>query len=203
MTRRSLLNLLSKQEQQLPQVWGWYEFQRTLVGEEKRRVRDALAGGSSPLPSRYFGKTPEELEDDFTYQASELAQLTMLGMLACTEAALRIDFIERVAKKRKDQVSRRFRETYRKRGIEKVRLEEDILDTWGKHGASDFVRSSVAEFKGALNLRHWLAHGRYWKPKLGRAAGYAPGGVFDICLGLLQTVGWMPADVPRSPFSEA
>ena len=40
------------------------------------------------------------------------------------------------------------------------------------------INSAVLEFKGVLNLRHWLAHGRYWKPKLGRVAGYDAVNVF-------------------------
>lgn len=115
-------------------------------------------------------------------------------MLVCTEAALRVDFIQRVMKREKDEVSRKFRNVFRRRGIEKIRLEEDILEIWKDH--FEEIKSSIAEFKGALNLRHWLAHGRYWKPKLGRVAGYDPVDVFDICKNLLQDVQLMPPDNP-------
>ncbi len=108
MTRRGLANLLSNEEQSLSEVWRWYEFQRILVGEEKSRVLVALSSGLDLSLSRYVGKTPDELEEDFTYQIVELGWLTMLGMLACTEATLRVDFIERVSSKKKDKASRRF-----------------------------------------------------------------------------------------------
>jgi hypothetical protein len=26
----------------------------------------------------------------------------------------------------------------------------------------------IGELRGAFKFRHWLAHGRYWKPKFGR-----------------------------------
>ena len=194
MTPRALANLLSNKEQSLLEVWGWYEFQRALLGEEKSRVLAALAGSLVHSLARYVGKTRDELDADFAYQLAELGQLTMLALLACTEAALRVDFIERVANKKKDEVSRRFREIYKEQGIEKIRLEEDILDTWKDQGSAAGIKPAVGEFKGALPLRHWLAHGRYWKPKLGRAAGYDPVDVFDICKGLLQTTELMPAD---------
>jgi hypothetical protein len=194
MTRRGLSSLLSGEEQSLAEVWNWYEYQRALIGEEKSRVFAALSSASAlPVP-RYVGKTPKELEEGFAYQVAELGRLTVLGMLACTEALLRVDFIERVSNKKKDDVSRKFRKTYQRRGIEKIRLEEDILDTWREHGPRAGTKSAVAEFKGALNLRHWLAHGRYWKPKLGRAGGYDPVSVFDICKQLQQTVELMPPD---------
>jgi hypothetical protein len=185
MRQHPLLNILSGEQQSLQTVWQWYEFQRALVGEEKSRVLDVPAGSVSLALSRYVGKTREELEEEFGYQTTELAQVTMLGMLASTEAALRLDLAERVSNKRNDKVSRRFRDIYQERG-RKFRLEEDILDVWKKHGDAG-IKEAVQEFKGATKLRHWLAHGRYWKPKLGRA-GYDPVDVFDICGGLLQAI---------------
>ena len=198
MTRGALSNLLSNEEQNLLDVWSWYEFQRALIGEEKSRVLAGLSSGLGLPMARYVGKTREELDGDFAYQLAELGQLTMLGMLACTEAALRVDFIERVANKKKDDVSRRFWEIYKGQGIEKIRLEEDILDTCRDLGLAPGIKPAVAEFKGALHLRNWLAHGRYWKPKLGHAAEYDAVDVFDICKTLLQAVDSMPAD-PAGP----
>lgn len=194
MTRRSLLNILSAKEQSLGDVWNWYEFQRSLIGEEKARVAASMASYEGLSTSRYVGKTREELDADFAYQAAELGQVTMLGMLACAEAALRVDFIEKVSNKRKDPVSRGFWNVYHAQGMEKIRLDEDILDTWRDRGGESRIKRAVAEFKGALGLRHWLAHGRYWKPKLGRANGYDAVDVFDICAELLQSTGLMPAD---------
>lgn len=197
MNRRSLANLVSAEETDLSQAWDWYEFQRALIGEERSRVLEALARGGNVGMSRHVGKTRDELDGDFAFQIDELDQLAMLGMLASTEAAMRIDFIERVSFKKKDDVSRKFRDAYkrRKRRIERIRLEEEILDGWKSQGDVRIGRA-VAEFKGALNLRHWLAHGRYWRPKLGRAAGYDPADVFDICKELLQAVGLLPPDTP-------
>jgi hypothetical protein len=172
-TRPSLSEILSGEQQSLQEVWDWHEFQRALIGEEKSRVLDAPPGGVGLALSRYVGKTREEVERDFAYQVAELAQVAMLGMLASTEAALRVDFIERVWNKNKDPVSRRFLVVNRGRWWNRfpdIRLEEDILDTWRDHGPNPATRHVLSEFKGALKLRHWLAHGRYWKPDLGRAS---------------------------------
>ena len=57
MTRRALANLLSNQEQTLEEVWGWYEFQRALIGEEKSRVLTAMSNRLPLLTGRYLGKT--------------------------------------------------------------------------------------------------------------------------------------------------
>jgi hypothetical protein len=190
MTRRSLSLTPSSQRPSLSRVWEWYEFQRSLIREEKSRLFGALARGESPSESRYLGKEREELDAEFAFQAAELGALSTLGILACTEAALQVDFKERVSAKRKDGLSRRFRRASKKRGS-RIRLEEDILDVW-RENSDTRIKRAVQGFKGALNLRHWLAHGRYWEPKLGRAARYDTAVVFEICGELLLAVGLTP-----------
>ena len=189
MKRRSLSNLFSNEEQDLDKIWEWYELQRALIGEEKVRVLEAFARTDGIMVARYIGKTEEELEVYFSYHITELKYMTMLGMLASTKAALRIDFIVRVKNRNKDEVSRKFRRTFKNRGINRIRLEEDILDIWKEHATNPGVNIAIADFKGALNLRNWLAHGRYWRPKIGRADGYIPADVFDICRDLLMATG--------------
>lgn len=49
--------------------------------------------------------------------------------------------------------------------------------------------SEVADFfhehrKAVMALRNWLAHGRFWNPKLGREFGV--GDVFDVCRMVLK-----------------
>jgi hypothetical protein len=46
--------------------------------------------------------------------------------------------------------------------------------------------SAISAFRGVLRMRHWLAHGRHWHPKLGR--GYGPSDVFDISRALIEAV---------------
>ena len=91
-------------------------------------------------------------------------------MLACTEAMLRVDFIVRVGNKKRDELSRRFRSVSKERES-KIRLGEDILDGWRRCSEGVRVKNAVQEFKGVLNLRDWLAHGRYWKPRLAELMG--------------------------------
>jgi hypothetical protein len=186
MTPGSLLNTVIGDEPSVDDVWLWYEFQRAIVGEEKSRVLTTLVAGTGLTESRYVGKTREELERDFSFQVEELKSAVGLLMLASAEAAMRVDFIERVGQRKKDAVSRRFREI-QKRRKEKIRLEEDILETWVEKTTEAEVKAAVSEFKSLLNYRNWLAHGRYWKAKLGRQSGYDPVDVFDGCKQLLKT----------------
>jgi hypothetical protein len=170
-------------------VWLWFEFQIALIGEERGRVLRTFPPGSDIVveadrqhESRFIGLTRREVEDFFDAQRGQLELLTMFELLATTEAILRIEFKARVTARKKDGLSRRFREIHKALG-DKIRLDEDILVAMKEEGTSANV---VAAFRGTLRLRHWLAHGRHWHPKLGR--GYAPGDVFDIARALIDSI---------------
>ncbi len=139
---------------------------------------------ASPQPGAvFFGMTSDEVDDFFR----RLDQLAMFDLLSTTEAHLRADFQNRVQKKRKDALSREFRDAAKQRRG-KVRLDEDILDSWKKHHPKH--KACICEFKAALKLRHWLAHGRHWVPKLGRS--YTKWVVRDICDTLAKALPPLP-----------
>jgi hypothetical protein len=126
----------------------------------------------------------EELDEFFVEQRRRLDMIVMFELLATTEGVLRIDFQERVDRPEKDPVSRRFGELAKKHG-HKIQLDGHILETW--KDLEPRTRNAVGSFKGALRLRHWLAHGRHWTPKLGRS--YTPNDIFDVATELLNAVG--------------
>ena len=123
--------------------------------------------------------TIEEINEFF----NELDYLTMLDLLAATEAVIRVDFLHRVYNRKKDDLSRQFRQIYQQKG-NMVSLDPDILDIWKEFDPA--AKRKVSDFKSALNLRHWLAHGRYWTPKLGK--DYSPNDVYDIAYNLLEDI---------------
>ena len=167
----------------------WFEFQLSLVREELARVLRAFSRGGDIVAaaprareSQFIGLTRGEVEEFFDAQRGHLELLTMFDLLATTGAILRREFKDRVAARRKDGLSRRFREIHKASG-DKLRLDEDILAAMQGEGVAPNV---IAAFRGALKLRHWLAHGRHWHPKLGRV--YAPGDVFDIARALIESI---------------
>jgi len=167
-------------------VWTWFEFQTALIGESRAKVLRMVTPGSNiraeaprTHESQFIGFTRREVEEFFDAQRGRLELLTMLDLLATAEAILRVDFKFRIATRKKDGLSRRFREIHQRRR-DKVRLDEDILGAFKNEGIP------VNDFRGALKLRHWLAHGRYWHPRLGR--GYLPSDVFDISQALIDSI---------------
>ena len=117
----------------------------------------------------FVGYTFDELESELNSRLEELNKATAFTVLAAIEAHLRVDFLQRVYNKDKDDLSRKFRALHNEKGS-RVSLSEDILELWKDHVAK---KSVVQDIRAALNFRHWLAHGRYWVAKLGRRYDFA------------------------------
>ncbi len=168
-------------------VWEYYETMRAAIVQSAETAKQSLLEGTDRRDPRLFGMNLTELDAYFENLFDEADQQACLFLIASAEATIRVDFHERVNEKRKDHVSRVFRDICNsRRGHDKtkVRLEEDILDTW----ASEITRAktAVGTFKGALKFRHWLAHGRWWVPKLGRK--YDPSGIVQIVMDLFGVI---------------
>jgi hypothetical protein len=171
-------------------VWRWFEFQRDLNAKELNySLKSLVAPTGDPPPVHIFqsGTTPAEVRDFFAGQNERLELMVMLEIVVATEGILRVNFLQRT--KRKDDLSRGFRAVYKqarqearlRSGRLKIRLDKDILEAIAGGGIN------VSEFRGALKLRNWLAHGRCWTPKLGH--NYTPEEVFDICSDLTRSLG--------------
>lgn len=175
-------------EPDIDKVWAWYEYQIALIGESHASVLQLINPGSNiatpvlPHETRFIGFTRSEVDEFFERQREHLEILTMFQILATTEAILRIEVKTRVATRKKDPLSRKLRELDNTKD-DRMRLDEDILVAMKDAGVS---ANAIAAFRGALKLRHWLAHGRHWHPKLGR--GYAPSDVFDISRKLIDSI---------------
>jgi hypothetical protein len=172
----------AERTQDLGEVLRWYELQLLLLKEEDRRLPHLLS--DDLIPERYRDQSIEELRQQFASARKHLRYAAMLHLLTTTEALLRLGFEDLSRRKTKPAIFRRFRQIERDRR-EKIRLEEDILDTWIE--VYPETARSIREFKRVLPLRDWLAHGRYWNPKIGRAV-YEPPDVFDVASEMLDTM---------------
>jgi len=166
--------------QDLDEVFGWYELQLLLLNEVDRQLPQLLSGDF--IPEIYRDESLGELRKQFASARKHLRYAAMLHLLTTAEALLRLKFEHLSKRKTKPAIFRQFRKIGRERG-EKIRLEEDILDTWIE--VYPETARSIREFKGVVPLRDWLAHGRYWNPKIGRPK-YEVGDVFDIASEMLH-----------------
>jgi hypothetical protein len=85
------------------------------------------------------------------------------------EGMFKVDYLNRCYGKKKDELSRELRALYNKYEDD-VSFDEDILRAWKQHVHG--LGALISEIRGAFKFRHWLAHGRYWNPKLGMNYDY-------------------------------
>ena len=131
-------------------VWEYYETMRAAIVQFAGMARQTLAKGADLQDPRLFGMDLAELEAYFESLLDEADKQACLFLITSAEATIRVDFLERVYERRKDRVSRALRDVYKSRCEHnkiRVRLDEDILDTWASEVAK--ARTAVETFKGA------------------------------------------------------
>ncbi len=164
-------------------IWEWYEISEKSIIEYKTSVIDSVLGNEA-LPEYFIGMSIDEINEFFEDHINELNHLVSFSLLSSAEATFKVEYLQRVYNKDKDTISRTFRKLYKLKGVS-VSLEDDLLSVWSDHfsGAS-YVSRAIGDLKGAFNFRNWLAHGRFWTPKLGRK--YDAFTVFTIAQGILS-----------------
>lgn len=113
----------------------------------------------------FVGLSESELLEQCNKVLQENELALSLVLLSALEANFRVDYISRVERKLKDDLSRHFRELHKNHG-NRVSLEDDILKGWKSYANTH--QKLIGEIRSAFKYRHWLAHGRYWQPKLGQ-----------------------------------
>ncbi len=121
------------------------------------------------LPPRLMEESPSKLNAELEERLAETDLRSALAILFRLEAAFRVDFCRRCQEKKRDPVSRAFRDLKKTKGS-KVRLDDDIFEIWRKEYPE--LSRLISELAGAFNFRHLHAHGNYWTPKLGRKYDY-------------------------------
>jgi hypothetical protein len=123
---------------------------------------------------RFVGYTPQQLSEELAGRLSELDKSVSMTILSAVEAAFQIDFQQRCDRKGKDSVSRACRELRKKKERDKrarrIDVDEDIFEIWKKNATG--TSEIISNLRSLFRYRHWLAHGRYWIPKLGRQYDY-------------------------------
>jgi hypothetical protein len=119
--------------------------------------------------NRFAGYLAAEVRLELDDRLVELDRTTTMSLLAAVEAAFRIDYLQRCYQRKKDAVSRALLEIYQEKET-KASLEDDILEAWKNNTIGS--TKLIGDLRGAFKFRHWMAHGRYWTPKLGRKYDY-------------------------------
>jgi hypothetical protein len=160
----------------------YYDVMASLTLYVSEECPDFLARLDKEVPeflARFLGEPTDKLRAELMKRLEERLEETELRsafvILTIVEAAFRLDYKYRCEKKLKDDLSRDFRAIYKDRKTA-VRLDEDIFEAWKQNQPDS--RKLIDDLREAFGFRHWLAHGRYWKPKLGRK--YDFDSVYDL-----------------------
>jgi hypothetical protein len=125
-----------------------------------------FAGTSPVLLTRYAGAKIDEPREKSLY---ELDLTSSLSVLSSVEAAIRLDYLGRVYGRWRDPLSKAMKDLHREKG-NRARLQEELIPLWREKAG---IRGeAVNQLSSAIKYRHWLARGRYWTPKFGRAYDY-------------------------------
>jgi hypothetical protein len=137
--------------------------------DSEASLRLYFSSASPTYAVRFLGYSMAEVVEQLHARLAESQLRASLTVLSSLEAAFRIDYLQRCYHRDRSDIARCFRDLY-KEHAEHVRLDEHILDTWAAYFTE--ARALISELKGAFRFRHWLAHGRYYTPKLGRKFDY-------------------------------
>jgi hypothetical protein len=124
---------------------------------------------ASSIPMKFAGYSNQEVDQELYERIEEIDQTFSLSILTCVEAAFKLDFDGRVQDKKKDPLSRSFRSLHKRLG-NRISLNRHIFAAWQSDG--NLSNSFIQSLSGAFEYRHWLAHGRYWNPKLRQIYDY-------------------------------
>jgi len=132
-------------------------------------MRQYYSASNTKFSNRFVGYSASELDAELQEAIEEHERVFSMNLLSAIEAAFRIDYLQRCYARKRDELSRAMRRIHSEKGA-RASLEDEILQAWRDHALG--AQAIVSELKGAFKYRHWLAHGRYWIPKLGRKFDY-------------------------------
>lgn len=121
-----------------------------------------FSAATVPFPSRFVGYSRSDLDAELKDRKDTLDRMCSLEILSAVEARFRVDYLTRCQSKKRDPLSKKLREIYKRRA-NKAKFEDDILATWRKMFPEHKAR--LDSLQRALDFRNWLAHGRYWQSK--------------------------------------
>lgn len=176
------------------QVHSYFErLSRELRNLQRRVLIERSVDGESP----FFGMTQEKAADEILRLRTELECQATLFLAASFEAVFRRDLTLRARIRPRDRISKTLNRRFGRRHMEEIRFEE-ILDAWKQEIGE---AGPIGKLKQLVALRHWLAHGRYWRQKSGlqRADPYdawARGGAALSVVPIRAEVDYPPPAAP-------
>ncbi|RUR67725.1 hypothetical protein EJP67_11735 [Variovorax guangxiensis] len=163
-------------------IFEWYQMCAAAIDSHRAAFLNWLSNGAtgvppSPLSSALIGGTREDVVEHFDQVAKELELSSVLWLVTACEGRLRVDLRTRL--KDQDFLATRLQIARNGRAQEfLVPLEDEgIFDAWKAFirghvtgPLQDQAVNAMGSVKPLIDLRHWLARGRYWQTKVSTTA---------------------------------
>jgi len=169
----------------------------TEVAEYHRDVESSLqlyfTRNNPRFVARFAGYMLSEVANELAERLIETDLRSALAIMVRIEATFRIDYLQRCNSKGADDLSIAFRKLRRKYGAKHARvpLEQGILEAW--RAVYPGTSTLIGELSRAFRFRHWLAHGRYFTPKLARKYDYQS--VYILATSVLENLPLISAGI--------
>ncbi|HCA5926970.1 TPA: hypothetical protein MXS88_005472 [Klebsiella pneumoniae] len=112
----------------------------------------------------FVGLSEPEIEREKDLILKENDTTHCLLLLTAIEAIFLLDADQKYCNKKRDPLSRKIKEIYDKTKGEKIKLDDDLINTRMNEDDAR-LKKDYNDLKTCFKFRHWLAHGRYWHPK--------------------------------------
>jgi hypothetical protein len=145
----------SGKQLELPEIYAHFT-------DSQQAIRDYFSAASGD--GRFATYSREQIEADMEKRLSEDDTMCSFSVLACLEAAFRVDYLQRSYERKKDELSRALRAIHNEKGP-RASLDKDLFEAWKVHTNFGPI---IGHLRSAFHYRDWLAHGRYWEPKFGK-----------------------------------
>ena len=96
----------------LEDVWDHYELTRDSLVQRKESIKQNLLTGRGSTEPRFVGMSLDDVDEFFDNELNEMDHRTCLFLIAAAEAVLVVDFMNWVVGRKKDEISKNFRNIF-------------------------------------------------------------------------------------------
>ena len=156
----------------LKNALDWFDNQSHANNLFHKKIRHSiLTEKTKDIPNNFKFLSLEQAKQQMDENAQELNLVSCFLLISAAEGCLKYDFQLKVENSLKSNLCKDFRTIFseNEKNMKHIDIQRDILEIWKKHYPSTITTKYIGSFKKLINLRNWLAHGRFLMPnRLGR-----------------------------------
>ena len=177
----------SNRNRDINEIFDWYGTMQSALQSFHARLSEKIYNNDQLIidsEKKFSNCSLDGLRIHFEIAQNELEDVVCLQLIAAVEAIFRKDYLYRIERRKKDELSRVFR-SHKFKNPTRVSFEDVILNEWKrKYPAYNII---IDHYREALQYRHWLAHGQYW---LHKAKKFDADSTYTVCDNIISNLPW-------------